>query len=228
MTTHAARSEPDSARERLIRAGEVLFAQSRPDGVRLRELNTLAGVRNDSAVHYYFGSREGLLERIVQEHLTDVRQRVDECTRLLCGDDSASPDALRNAIAALSIPYAEKLSTERGRRFIQIMARIYDEANGMPEASHIPSSALAMSQIRRSLPGMPVDVVEERVRLITKFVIASFATRTRMPADAPGQLDLDRFIVNLINMATAAYFAEAPEPGHWPENWPRVQAEPRD
>ncbi|MCZ4076974.1 TetR/AcrR family transcriptional regulator [Rhodococcus sp. H36-A4] len=228
MSIHPLSAEPDSARERLMRAGETLFADNRPNGVRLRELNTLAGVRNDSAVHYYFGSREGLLEQIVAAHMADVRQRVDECTQQLCSGDQSSPAAVRDAIAALSIPYAEKLSSERGRRFIQIMARVYEEPGSMPESRYIPSSASAMNQIRRSLPDIPPDVLDERVRLITKFVIAAFAARTRMPADAPGRLDLDSFIVNLLDMATAAYFAVVPEPGHWPENWPRVHAETLD
>lgn len=219
--------EPDSARERLVRAGEKLFADSRPDGVRLRDLNALADVRNDSAVHYYFGSREGLLEHIVAHHMADVRQRVDECTQLLCDGDAASPAALRDAIAALSIPYAEKLGTERGRRFVQIMARVYDEPENMPDARYIPSSALATEQIRRSLPGLPAEILEERVQMVTRFVIASFAARARIPADAPGELDLDRFIVNLLDMAAAAYLADAPDPGFWPANWPRVQVESR-
>lgn len=226
MNLHQPGNDPDSARERLIRAGETLFADNRPDGVRLRELNALAGVRNDSAVHYYFGSREGLLEHIVAEHMADVRQRVDDCTRALCGDDEASPDAVRNAIAALSIPYAEKLGTERGRRFIQIMARLYDEPGGVAEAQYIPSSARAMDQIRRSLPGVPRDVVDERLRLITRFVVAAFATRARMPVEASGSLDLDLFIVNLIDMATAAYFAQVPESDAWPANWPPMQGQP--
>lgn len=216
----------DSARERLIRAGERLFAEHGLTGVRLRELNALAGVRNDSAVHYYFGSREGLLEEIVLLHLADVSQRVDECTRLLCGgDEDASHTAIRNAIAALAIPFAEKLREERGRRFIQIMDQIYHGTIGVPEARYIRSSALAMNQIRRSLRGIPVDVLDERMRLVTNFVIASFAARTRASTDGGEQLDLDAFIVNLVDMATAAYLAPVPQPGDWPVNWPQVRVE---
>lgn len=214
-----------SARERLIRAGEELFAQDGVDRVRLRDLNTLAGVRNDSAVHYYFGSRDGLLEEILLLHLADVSQRVDECTQILCRGSGTSAGALRDSIAALVIPFAEKLHEERGRRFIQIMAQVYESADGLQEARYIPSSALAMAQIRRSLVGMPQAVQEERVRLVTNFVISSFASRTRNLSQLGRSLDLDAFIMNVVDMAAAAYLADPPDKDDWPNTWPRVRSD---
>ena len=71
-------------RARLLRAGERLFAEHGIHQVRLREINALAGQRNSSALHYHFGSREGLVEAILSEHQNamdgDVRPALDALT----------------------------------------------------------------------------------------------------------------------------------------------------
>jgi AcrR family transcriptional regulator len=53
-------------KERLLAAGEKLFARDGVHRVTVRELNEVAGQRNASALHYHFGSREGLLRAIVE------------------------------------------------------------------------------------------------------------------------------------------------------------------
>src|SRR5262249_2581823 len=62
-------------RERLLRAGERLFAERGIDGVTVREINQLAGQRNSSALHYHFGSREGLLNEIRHQHRGPIEER---------------------------------------------------------------------------------------------------------------------------------------------------------
>lgn len=149
-------------------------------------------------MHYYFGSQEGLLEEILRRHLEDMSARVNECTAALCTGREGSPEAIRDAIAALAIPFAEKLGDERGRRFIRIMAQVFEQQGRFPEAHFVPSSALSMDLPRRSLSALTPTVREERVWQITRFVVSCF------------------------EMATAAYLAEAPTGDFWPSNWPAV------
>ena len=54
--------------QRLLEAGEYLFARYGVHGPTLRELNARAGQRNPSALHYHFGSRDGLVLAILQAH----------------------------------------------------------------------------------------------------------------------------------------------------------------
>ncbi|WP_182346531.1 TetR/AcrR family transcriptional regulator [Tomitella gaofuii] len=213
----------DTARERLIEAGEELYAEAGVGRVRLRELNALAGVRNDSAVHYHFGSQDGLLEAILQFHLQEIGARVDETTADLCAGRDGSPEALRDAIAALAIPFAEKLRDERGRRFIRIAAQVWGRTAAWEQSSFVPSSALAMDLIRRSARGLPAAVLEERMWLITRFVVSSFAARAERQDAVVDGIALDEFVYDVVGMATAAYFAAPPEGGFWPERWPVIR-----
>lgn len=212
--------EHSTVRERLIRAGEELFARDGLDRVRLRELNTRAGVRNDSAVHYYFGSREGLFEAIMQRHLDDISVGVQDCVDTLCPGES--PAAVRDAIAALAIPFAEKLNDYRGRMFIVIMARMFGDGGYWREAQFVPASGVAMEAIRRNLTSLPENIREERMRLIIRFVVLSFAARAHRVAGEQEDVSLDAFLYDVVEMAAAAYDAKVPVGEFWPSHWPRV------
>ena len=61
------------AKERLISAAEHLFARHGVHRTQMNEINARAGQRNPSAVHYHFGSREGLLAEVTSE--VEARQR---------------------------------------------------------------------------------------------------------------------------------------------------------
>src|SRR5689334_16334330 len=62
------------SREALILAAERLVAE-RGAKVPLREIAVEAGQRNNSAVHYHFGSREGLLHAVVERRNTALEER---------------------------------------------------------------------------------------------------------------------------------------------------------
>lgn len=62
------------ARERILLAGERLVAE-RGLGVPLREIALESGQRNNSAVHYHFGSRDGLVRAIVERRMELLEKR---------------------------------------------------------------------------------------------------------------------------------------------------------
>ena len=61
-----------ATRERMVDAATKLFARRGIHSVTTRELNEAAGQRNASALHYHFGSREGLLREILARHQSRI------------------------------------------------------------------------------------------------------------------------------------------------------------
>ena len=51
----------------LISTAERLFAERGLEAVSLSEINRDAGQRNKSALHYHFGSRDGLLKALLEK-----------------------------------------------------------------------------------------------------------------------------------------------------------------
>ncbi|MGY4101179.1 TetR family transcriptional regulator [Nocardia sp. R16R-3T] len=64
----------EDPRAALLDAGERLIAERGVD-VPLRDIAAAAGQRNNSAVHYYFDSRAGLLEAIVDRRMNWLEDR---------------------------------------------------------------------------------------------------------------------------------------------------------
>ncbi len=62
-------------RERLLTVAERLLLESSYDNVSVRAINAAAGA-NPAAVHYHFGSKDGLVAALLEERLAPVWQDV--------------------------------------------------------------------------------------------------------------------------------------------------------
>ncbi len=67
---HATRSA--QTRERFIAAAQKLYAERSIDSVSLNEITVAAGQKNRNALQYHFGSRDGLLQAILDYHSEQV------------------------------------------------------------------------------------------------------------------------------------------------------------
>ncbi|MEM1111573.1 MAG: TetR family transcriptional regulator [Pseudomonadota bacterium] len=70
-------SAADLARQKLILAAIELFAEHGVDSVSLRTINRQAGQKNNSALHYHFGSKIGLIKAVdefIQRHFDEIRE----------------------------------------------------------------------------------------------------------------------------------------------------------
>lgn len=59
-------------RERFIQAAQLLYAERSIDSVSLNEITIAAGQKNRNALQYHFGSRDGLLQAIIDKHAEPV------------------------------------------------------------------------------------------------------------------------------------------------------------
>lgn len=111
---------PDPTRNRLIAAGERLFAERGVDNVSLREITRASGSRNVVALQHHFVDRDGLLQAIVSKH----HRRVDARRNQMLDDYVASNKSdLRALSAALVDPFAAcLLDDDGGRYYLQIFA----------------------------------------------------------------------------------------------------------
>lgn len=100
MTEEAVR-HADSTDDRLLDAAERLFAERGVDAVSLRAIMAAAGT-NVAAVHYHFGSKERLIEALLDRHLHRIAQR-----RFALLDAAAKAGTLRAVATAIVIPLAE-------------------------------------------------------------------------------------------------------------------------
>jgi AcrR family transcriptional regulator len=77
MTQQAPHSEKADKRDLILDAAQALFAAQGYTGTSVRDICQQAGV-NVAMVNYYFGSKEGLFEKMVERKASVMRGRLEE------------------------------------------------------------------------------------------------------------------------------------------------------
>lgn len=150
-----------STKESLILAAERLFGNHGVDGVSLRQIVAEAGAANNSAVQYHFGSKDGLVQAILEYRIPQLMQR----RRLLAARYGSSD--LRTCVEVYLMPLLELAETD-GSNYLTFL----EQLQGGPLESH-PFSRLPAS-IQKShadfeaeaasyLPQVPAQVRHRRI-----------------------------------------------------------------
>lgn len=198
-------------KDRLLRAGARLFATKGVDAALTRDIVRLAGQSNDSAVHYHFGSREGLLAAICARHIDRMepaRQR-----RLDALERTAS---LYDLVAAVVEPTAAELDDAGGRDFLRITAQLAGHAGIRGHAPHPLLTGTALLDQLRLLEAAVTEVLPrplalERLATVIGLLAGALGERARrLDEGTPVLLHDQAFTENLTLMIVGALQAAAP------------------
>jgi len=109
---------PASTKLRLLDSAEQLFAQRGVHDTATRDIVAAAGQRNESALQYHFGSREGLIDALHRRRLGQVQvRRIERLDALLATTPEPS---VREFCAVLIMPVVDLCRADRD--FIDICA----------------------------------------------------------------------------------------------------------
>lgn len=118
----------DSTRAALIDAALKLCAELGPDAPSLADITAAAGQRNASAIQYHFGSRDGLLEVLLEPFTEQVRWARRDLIKQV--EQNPSP---RGAARAFVEPLAMLLDqTWRERAFLRILGALAGDPRRSP------------------------------------------------------------------------------------------------
>lgn len=200
-------------REKLLLTAERLFGERGVNGVSLREITREAGQRNASALHYHFGSREGLITAIFEKRMRYLDARRMEYLDQVVAEGRAGD--LRAVAEATIRPISELLwrddSSSNYVRFLTEMFvtpdfNIADFVAG--RFDHGLQRAYAM--VRAIQPDMPGPMLRQRFLLVlhagTYALTDIDAARQRKTREGK-PFDLARAIENLIDLWVGAMSA---------------------
>jgi AcrR family transcriptional regulator len=178
-------SHPDTpTRERLLSAAKRLFLEKGADQVSLRAINAAAGV-NPGAVHYHFGSRDGLLHALLEHELRPLWK--GRLTALSGHPDTDADLEVRDLVAAVIEPFAELVGTRDGRVLCHLLARAALPTGQLSNVSTLFVPAPFEVLIGRALPELSPQEVIERCRLAFGVVLETYGRPlARMPAEPSG------------------------------------------
>lgn len=195
-------------RQRLIAAASGAFAEHGTANASLLDITRQAGQRNRGAVHYHFGTREGLVAAVLEQHAVFLSER--ELALLAAARER--PGDLAAAVEAAARPTTELAETgSSGRHYVQIVAELVAEERidihpAVREALERTGGYAVFEEIRARMPAMPERIADERLALMTGFLLRAVSDRARaMDREQPGrqQLGTDEFVGNLVRMIVA-------------------------
>lgn len=189
-------------------AGEKLFAERGISTVSLREINAAAGQRNTSALHYHFGSRDGLLQAILAPHLARLRARR---AAMLEARSNEGKLTLSAASEVIVLPHVELLDRgESAAAFVQI-ARwlVIDPTFPSSDVIDLLDEAAirdALDAIRAELDWMGPLIAEARIRVALMMLIHAVADQAHLAgtADRSALGDVDDVAALLLDMFMGA------------------------
>lgn len=110
-----------AAPHRILRAAEELIAE-RGLNASMQDIASAAGLRNKSAVHYYFGGREGLVTAAVNARLAEME--LARMEMLAEAEASGRSEDIRSLVAMLVLPMVQIVDGPGSTHFARFFDRL--------------------------------------------------------------------------------------------------------
>lgn len=202
-------------RERILKAAEKLFAERGITSTSMRALSNTAGV-NLAAAHYHFGSKEALLDAVVEHRarpLNAARIRQLEAHLADCGE--ARPD-VASIFRAFLLPALENVieAPEASEHLPRLFARVEAQPPELLEPlyrKHLGSVARRFVEaLQSALPKLPKQVVSDRFRLAMGSFYSLFSGNCNLdfiPDHPPGEFDIEAKLEQVISFVAGGMHA---------------------
>ncbi|MGE0624874.1 MAG: TetR/AcrR family transcriptional regulator [Pseudomonadales bacterium] len=191
----------DSTRAQLLNAAETLFLQHGLDEVSLRAIVREAGQRNQSALQYHFGGRDGLLAAILSRRMAQIESRRQ---RLVDDALARNPDPeLRHVCALLTrAPFVLCREDRTFRVFLgefgqRLLASDRDLVTA-GEDEHQPSLRKMRSMLRQKLSHIDPGLLMLRFENAHAFALLAISRRARRGGSFRGR-QAELFFNNLVD-----------------------------
>lgn len=199
-------------RDLLLEQGALLFARHGVAGVTARQLHEAVGARNESALHYHFGGKEGLALAILRGHLEAIEGRRARLVAAIVADERTHD--LRALVHALAAPMADDLGTPLGRAHLRLVATVDQPAMAFSSPFKVveaPAGVAVARWLGQALAHVAEPVRVERLAALRSQLIGLMAQRARLLDDGPaahraGSSGL--FLHNLVDMLVAGLAVE--------------------
>ena len=201
----------DSA-DTLLLTAQKLFAENGIDAVSMREIARESGQRNNSALHYHFGSKDALIQAILQRGMVKIDALRNEYLDQVFLQQRHGE--LRALVEAIVWPLATGLATAQTNSYIRFLAaaQMHPEIDlaGSTREDGERGFRRIQELLEQLLPEVPALVLRQRYLAGVAFVIFSLADferiKTRRGRHNRG-FDLQRAVENLIDMLCGALSA---------------------
>ncbi|MDO9125715.1 MAG: helix-turn-helix domain-containing protein, partial [Parvibaculum sp.] len=206
-------SRRGDTRARLMEAAERLFGERGLHAVTLKEINVAAGQRNESALHYHFGSKQRLVQAILDARVGAIDKR--RAARIDALLEAGGADDLHAILRATFEPLTGLLDTEEGVRFVRFAAQVLNDPDfDLPTValrSGFQGISRANALIISVLADLPPEIAVQRQRLMVEMALTSLAIWTRRGDATTNAAARAFFVASLFDALAGALTAPVSE-----------------
>jgi AcrR family transcriptional regulator len=207
-----------STKERILSAAEELFAAEGFEKVSLRAITQSADA-NLASVNYHFGSKDALIDAVIERIIAPVNQerlqRLDALeTACEPGQTIPLPDILYAFLRPLVV--AIKKSELSERMFFRLMGRCMSEPDYRIPESAIPQFQEVVDRfsatLTRTLPELPPDLILWRLYFTVGTLVQSLMHVDALNAISKGRSGnppLDEILHRIIDYCVGGFTAPA-------------------
>lgn len=191
-----------TAREMIRDAAERLIAERGID-VPQRDITVAAGQRNNSAVQYHFGSRDGLIEAIIEHRMSDLESRRME---LLAEREAGRlDDTVRSLVELLVRPMLDTPYRQGATHYARFLEQVRTHPAVLSgDAAARPAVRIILSRLERALDDLPAPIRTARLGALATGLFSFLADHER--AVESGRIDPaahDLAAANIVDILTA-------------------------
>lgn len=191
----------------MIEVAERMFAERGIDGVSMRDVAAAAGQKNNSAVQYHFGGRDGLVLEVFRRRMREInRSRAAFLGEL---DDAGRGQDVRGLVEAVVLPLVDYLrSAGTNSYYAQFIARVSPSVDiahaGLSDVTE--ASREVSTRLIRALGHLPRRVAVVRVDLMLNMAVSALAVfeQRRNSGNSLVDTTFDETVHHLIDMSVGA------------------------
>ena len=209
-------------KDRILDVAERLFADCGFADTSMRDITGEADV-NLAAVNYHFGSKEALLESVLERRFKPINENrlalLDELERAAGQEGPDVEDILR---ALLGPPFDSRAkSGKRGQKFLKLLGHLHTEINEEIRLMFIRQSDQFMarftSALQRALPHLEPNEAMRRMSFVIGAMALTMTWGERLGSRDPHEVDdPEQLLESLVRFAAAGLAApvSVPVPVH--------------
>jgi AcrR family transcriptional regulator len=201
-----------STPERILQSAEKLFSERGIDGVSLREITSASGV-NSAALHYHFGSKIAVLERLFELRAQPIAQARVSLLSQLSYDRKGRPK-VEDVLRAFLRPALETANRAGGAAFKLLRARLAFEREEVRrrvlDKTFNHSSRMALDALAKALPHLSSNELHWRFHFLLGTMVYTMAQPGRIESltdDVIDTRDWEAALERLVVFAAAGFRA---------------------
>jgi len=202
----------------LILAAERIFAEEGITNTSLRRINQAAGQRNESAIHYHFGSREGVVAAILEMRTAPINEARKELIRQALTRAEGHPLDTRAIARTVAQPLIDHLRDHpEGTYYLRFQCMLWLDRpvwKQFERDTRATGLKLAQDELIRAKPYLPRKLLRQRFGLALQMVTNALARLERMIAEGSEDAAAEALEVEYASLVDAivAIFDAPPSP----------------